>query len=192
MSVSPATSTVFESLLARLDRALTGSGIPYMVVGGQAVLVYGEPRLTRDIDLTLGIGPEEFGRVLGVCRKTGLSPLVENPDSFVPETMVLPAQEPETGIRVDFIFSMTGYERQAISRSRTVRLGGADVHFAGMEDLVVHKLVAGRPRDLEDARMVLARNPGYDRRYIEHWLGEFSRVLDRDLLTVFADIVRPG
>jgi len=29
-----------------------------MVIGGQAVLLYGEPRLTRDIDITLGIGVE--------------------------------------------------------------------------------------------------------------------------------------
>ncbi|GAH87084.1 unnamed protein product, partial [marine sediment metagenome] len=25
-----------------------------MIIGGQAVLLYGEPRLTRDIDVTLG------------------------------------------------------------------------------------------------------------------------------------------
>jgi hypothetical protein len=27
-----------------------------MVIGGQAVLLYGEPRLTKDIDIALGIG----------------------------------------------------------------------------------------------------------------------------------------
>ena len=184
----PARSTVFESLLARLDRVLTGAGIPYMVIGGQAVLVYGEPRLTRDVDLTLGIGPDELGRVLEVCREAGLAVLVEDPDGFARETMVLPAQEPESGIRVDFIFSITGYERQAIERSRPVALGGAEVRFASLEDLVIHKLVAGRPRDIEDARLILARNPGYDRQYIEHWLGEFSRVLACDLGRVLADI----
>ena len=46
-----------ESLLAKISLRLEQRGIPYMVIGGQAVLVHGEPRLTRDIDITLGAGP---------------------------------------------------------------------------------------------------------------------------------------
>jgi hypothetical protein len=41
---------MFEELLARLGSALDKHSIPYMIIGGQAVLLYGEPRLTRDID----------------------------------------------------------------------------------------------------------------------------------------------
>jgi hypothetical protein len=39
---------MFQALLVRLARALDSAGIPYMVIGGQAVLLYGEPRLTRN------------------------------------------------------------------------------------------------------------------------------------------------
>ena len=46
---------MFEKLLKRLAVALDHVGLPYMVFGGQAVLLYGEPRLTRDIDITLGV-----------------------------------------------------------------------------------------------------------------------------------------
>ena len=46
---------MFQSLLARLVLELEARGLPYMVIGGQAVLVHGEPRLTRDIDITLGV-----------------------------------------------------------------------------------------------------------------------------------------
>lgn len=41
---------MFKELLARLADLLDQKGIPYMIIGGQAVLLYGEPRLTRDID----------------------------------------------------------------------------------------------------------------------------------------------
>ena len=34
-----------------------------MVIGGQAVLLYGEPRLTRDIDITLGVGVRELNKL---------------------------------------------------------------------------------------------------------------------------------
>ena len=49
---------MFNSLLKAIAQSLDRRGIPYMVIGGQAVLLYGEPRQTRDIDVTMGIGPE--------------------------------------------------------------------------------------------------------------------------------------
>ena len=41
------------------------------------------------------------------------------------------------------------------------------MHFAAVEDVVIHKLVAGRPRDLEDVRSIVVKNPGLDRGYVE-------------------------
>jgi len=176
---------VFEALLKLLGRELDRAQVPYMVIGGQAVQLYGEPRMTRDIDLTLGIGIEGLDLVLGVCGRCGLKPMPANPAEFVRETMVLPALEERTGIRVDFVFSLTGYERQAIRRSRAVELGGVSVRFAAVEDVVVHKLVAGRPRDLEDVRIIVVKNPGLDRGYVEQWLGDLGRALDRDITSSF-------
>jgi predicted nucleotidyltransferase len=88
--------------------------------------------------------------------------------------MVLPALDTATGIRVDFIFSFTPYEKGAIARSRKVSIGGEDVAFATAEDLIIHKIFAGRPRDLEDVRSVLLRNPSQDLDYIRQWLREFD------------------
>ncbi len=48
---------MFTTLLATIATALDQASIPYMVIGGQAVLLYGEPRLTEDIDITLGLSP---------------------------------------------------------------------------------------------------------------------------------------
>jgi hypothetical protein len=45
---------MFETLLERIALALEQAAVPYMVIGGQAVLLHGEPRLTKDIDVTLG------------------------------------------------------------------------------------------------------------------------------------------
>ena len=46
---------LYQTLLARLARTLDGSGISYMIIGGQAVLVHGEPRLTRNIEDVRGV-----------------------------------------------------------------------------------------------------------------------------------------
>jgi hypothetical protein len=43
-----------------------------MLIGGQAVLIYGRPRLTQDIDITLGIDTDKFQIIENVCKKLGL------------------------------------------------------------------------------------------------------------------------
>jgi hypothetical protein len=107
---------MFELLLVKIARALDKAKIPYMVIGGQAVLLHGEPRLTRDIDVTLGITPERLDHILPLINTIGLEALVD-PESFARQTMVLPCQDPDTDLRVDFIFSFSPYEAQAIEHA---------------------------------------------------------------------------
>jgi predicted nucleotidyltransferase len=172
---------MFESLLERIARSLKIAGIPYMIIGGQAVLLYGEPRLTKDIDVTLGADLTRLQDVLSAARDMKITPLVD-PTTFTRQTMVLPCSDPETGIRVDLIFSFSPFEQLAIGRARILRIGETDVCFASLEDLVVLKLIAGRARDLEDARIILLKNRNADLSYIRHWLTEFSTLTSENYL----------
>jgi hypothetical protein len=173
----------FSGLLVRLSTALEARGIPFMVIGGQAVLLHGEPRLTQDIDVTLGLPPERLGEILAACAAAELEPLPADVTTFVRETFVLPAEDQESGLRIDFIFSTTAYEAQAIARAVAVELSGHAVPFATAEDLLIHKLFAGRPRDIEDARGVLRRKGEHlDWDYLRHWAREFAAVPGRERL----------
>jgi hypothetical protein len=171
----------FSGFIAGLAERLRARRLPFMLIGGQAVLLHGRPRLTEDIDVTLGIGPEGWTSVREVCDELGLSPLPDDIEQFVRETFVLPARHPGTRIRVDFIFSTTPYEREAIRRAVQVTLQGVDVPFATAEDLILHKLFAARPRDLEDAVGVVRRK-GHelDWSYLERWAQEFASVPGRE------------
>ena len=145
-----------------------------MVIGGQAVLLYGEPRLTRDIDLTLGVGTDRLSSILALLGEIPLRPLPADLEAFVERTMVLPALHEASGVRVDMIFSFTPFEREAIARTRPVELGGQMVPFASPEDVVIHKIFAGRARDLEDVAAILRNQPALDLAWIRRWLGEFD------------------
>jgi len=169
---------MFDKILARLGATLNESNLPYMIIGGQAVLLYGEPRLTRDIDITLGVGIDHLDALLQIIKKIPLRALPEDVAAFVQKTMVLPAIDESTGIRVDFIFSFTPYESQAINRANHIMILGQDVFFARVEDLIIHKIFSGRPRDMEDVRIVLLKNHDIDTRYIETWLMEFDAAAD--------------
>ena len=176
---------MFQKILRRIAGGLKQASIPYMVIGGQAVLLYGEPRLTRDIDVTLGIGVGELARIKKVLPAMGLKILVKNDREFVERTMVLPTKDKESEIRVDFIFSFSPYERQAIGKARDIKLGRTRVKFASLEDVVIHKVISGRPRDLEDIKSILVKNPRYDSDYISGWLREFDQSLKENFLEAF-------
>jgi predicted nucleotidyltransferase len=178
---------MFQKLLSKIAARLDKSGIPYMVIGGQAVLLYGEPRLTKDIDITLGVGVEDLKKVLRAVAGMKLKVLVDHVEDFVKKTMVLPAAD-SSGLKVDFIFSFSPYERQAISRAVRVRLGKSRVKFASREDVIIHKIIAGRARDLEDVRSIILKNPGYDKRYVRKWLKEFDESLGEDFFRSFQKI----
>jgi len=179
---------MFERLLKSIAQGLERLGIPYMLIGGQAVLLYGEPRLTRDIDVTVGVGPERLSEILEWVTGNGWQVLVEAPVEFVAKTMVLPCLDPASGIRMNLIFSFSAYEQQALKRARRVPLGGAQVCFASLEDLIVHKVLAGRPRDLEDVRSMLLKNRTFDLEYVTRWLREFDRSLGEKSLERFEEL----
>lgn len=171
----------FERLIAGVSRALQAHGIPFMLIGGQAVLLHGEPRLTQDVDVTLGVAPDRLPEVLEAAGSAGLAPLPDDPEGFVGETFVLPCDEPGTGIRVDFIFSTTPYESRAIDRAVEVDIRDVDVPFAAAEDLILHKLFAGRARDLEDvAGVVRRKGEELDWDYLRGWAEEFAEIPGRE------------
>ncbi len=169
--------TGLERLLAALTSQLGSAGLPFMLIGGQAVLLHGAPRLTEDVDATLDADPSKLDALLESCAVLGLVPLPQQVESFVAETFVLPVRHAATGVRVDFIFSSTEYEHQAIQRAQPVTLAGEPVPFATAEDLIIHKLFAARPRDLEDARGVVVRKGAdLDWGYMEKWARDFAAV----------------
>jgi predicted nucleotidyltransferase len=177
---------MFEQILENIATVLAAQNIPYMIIGGQAVLLYGEPRLTRDIDITLGMGIEKLPQLLEAAKQAKLQPLPANPSDFVGKAWVLPCEEPQSKIRVDFIFSFTPYEQNAIGRAKNITIGKSQVKFAAPEDIIIHKLFAGRGRDIDDAVSILEKNEKLDAPYIKKWLMQFEEVSpEKNLIKTF-------
>lgn len=172
---------MFRETISRLASALEKHDIPYMIIGGQAVLLHGEPRLTRDIDITLGIDVQEYESIKKIVELLELKALVNSPQQFINETRVLPLLDPKTNIRIDMIFSFSDFEQLAVGRSIAVETNGIMVKYTTAEDLIIHKMFAGRPRDLEDVKGIILKNAHLDMTYIKNWLDQFGLLLDKDI-----------
>jgi hypothetical protein len=180
---------MLDDLIVDLALAMERSGIPYVIMETQSTPLNRHTSLSREMDITLGIGLEKLDLVVNLLGQSGLEFLAE-PETFTRETMILPSRDPGTNTRVDFAFSASPYEIMAIHRGKTVRMGRADVRFASPEDLIVHKMITGRPWDLKDARNELLRNPRIDLAYIRLWLGAFSEALGHSLLDQFEETLK--
>jgi predicted nucleotidyltransferase len=104
--------------------------------------------------------------------------------------MVLPCLDPTTGIRIDFIFSFTPNERQAIDRAAKISIGKTQVRFATVEDLIVHKMLAERTRDHEDVTGILLKQPRLDLAYVRHWLAQFATTVNQPLTEQFETLLK--
>ena len=176
---------LFAPLLERLAAAFTAAGVPYMVMGGQAVLQHGQSRLTQDIDIAVGLGVGDWRRADALLQGAGFMPRVADYESMALNASILLLADPATLIPIDASLAGSPFEDAAFSRVVLQRIGNADVAFVSPEDLVIQKLVAGRERDHDDVRRLLRARKSLDRAHIEAWLREFGAALDRDLLAEF-------
>ncbi len=179
---------MYKELITKIAHLLNEQNIPYMIIGGQAVLLYGEPRFTRDVDISLGLDAEGFLLIKNICELLSLRILPDKPQAFVQDTMVLPCMEEETGIRIDFIFTNTEYEHNAIKKAAVFDFGGIPVHFAGKEDVIILKIIAGRERDFEDIRSILLKNKDIDENYIVKNLKIFDDLMDTNILNKWLEL----
>jgi len=155
----PPVRSPFAEVLAALGRALDAVGAGWYLFGAQAALLYGVARFTADVDVTVqlrGADPKELVRALSAA---GFSLRVEG-DAFVEQTRVLPALHTATGIPVDLVLAGPGIEELFLERAEVHDLEGVRVPVARAEDIVVMKILAERPKDIEDVIAILAAHPG--------------------------------
>jgi uncharacterized nucleotidyltransferase DUF6036 len=167
-----------------LDRAvhditgvLEALHVDYAIVGGIANAIWGEPRATIDVDVTVSVSESTLATVIRAIGDQ-LRPAVPNPLTFVQQTRVLPLDTAD-GIRVDVIFALVPFEMDAIRRAQDVSIAGRTVRVVTAEDLVLMKIISERPRDIADAEAIVRRRlRELDRHYLEPRISELSAALE--------------
>ena len=135
--------TALEPVLARWGR--------WYVFGAQAVVVYGVPRLSADVDVTLALAPDTPERFAREMQAAGFALRVADPE-FVRRTRVMPFVHSATAMPLDIVLAGSGLEDEFLDRAVMTDIGTTTVPVIDPADLLIAKLLAGRPKDIEDAR----------------------------------------
>jgi hypothetical protein len=181
------------SLISLFVRPLNQLRIPYLVTGGVASVVYGEPRLTRDIDLVIGLHPGDASRFAGAWA---------GDEFYVPPVEVIAEESGRTAhghfnvihhhtaMRADiYLPGDDPLNAWAFAHKVVRRVDDDDVVLAPIEAVILSKLryyqMGGSDRHLRDIHQMLRISGDLvDRAVLDHWvarlgiLGEWQQAQD--------------
>jgi len=126
--------------------------VEYLIVGGFAVMKYGEPHYTKDLDVWVHNSAQNSLRVVEALKKFG-APLEH--DGITAKTFTEPVvyQIGIAPVRIDILTEITGVEfADAWLRRVASTFFGVPVNFISLDDLVTNKRALGRDIDLKDVR----------------------------------------
>lgn len=176
--------------LRALSDVLQARALRWYVFGAQAVAVRGAPRATQDVDVTVEVPRADLGALVDALAAQGLRHRYpELAGRLLEASAVLPLVH-TSRMEVDLVIAGSGLERLALARATVEEVDGVRVPVAHATDLVVMKLLAARPKDLEDARSVLAGGEA-DLAEVRDLLEQLEEALDMsDLVPRLDDLQR--
>jgi len=167
-----------EKAMIEIAGTLSGLGIPYMVIGGMANALWGVARNTVDVDVTVWIDDKEIPGFVKIMGER-FDVLPGSPEEFVRDKRVLPVKT-SNDVKVDIIFGLIPYEKEAIDRAVEREINGEPVMFCTAEDLVLHKIGSDREQDILDVKRIIeTRKEELDREYLDTRVRELADMLER-------------
>ena len=165
-------------LIALFIGPLEETKIPYMITGGVAAVIYGDPRFTRDIDVVLELRRVDTPRLATAFR---------GGDFYVPPEEVLQEEctrsrgghfniiHRDTALRADvYLAGDDPLHAWAFARRRRVTTEGIAIWIAPIEYVILRKLEyyrdSGFDRHLRDVVMMLRiSGDGVDEAELARW-----------------------
>lgn len=150
-------------------------GLPYMVTGSVASMIYGEPRMTLDLDLVLELAIERADALLEAFPEAQF---------YRPPLEVVRLEcsresrghfnliHHETGMKADvYLVARDALHRWGLAHRRRIPFGPGQLALAPPEYVIVRKLEfwreGGTEKHLRDVRAMLAADLPLDRSFLD-------------------------
>jgi hypothetical protein len=128
---------------------LNSKEIEYLLIGGYAVGYYGYARATADIDIWIGISPENANRMVEALREFGFNLPGLTPDLFLQKDRIVRMGMPPFRIEVLTTISGVDFAECYGERVSTI-IDGIPVEVISLYHLKINKKSSGRTKDLTD------------------------------------------
>jgi len=130
--------------------------VRYVVIGGIAAVLYGVPRATFDLDVLIEASSDNVERLLKAMIQAGLGTAsLASVDEVLSKEITIFTDR----IRLDVQTSTPGIEfEQAWERRVTMNYKGQTLEVVSLSDLIASKRASGRDVDLEDVRILEAKD----------------------------------
>ncbi len=163
------------SALRIIVKFLEKETIDYMIIGGIANSIYGNPRQTFDIDIKIDFDENRVENFLSKLASVGrLVP--DDPLEFFKKHAVLPVDV--KSVRIDLIMAGLAYEKEAINRSVKKSLFGISAKVTTVEDLIIQKSISTRDKDWMDiAELIRIQSENIDWEYVLKYIDELAEFL---------------
>jgi len=135
---------------------LEEQGVRFLVIGGLAVVVVGEPRTTADADAIVFVAPAEADALIKKAARAGFELDEAAEKRRLATTGTLRFRRGR--FQIDLITASLPFEEAAFRRASRHSLFGVLLPFPSPEDLILFKVLAGREKDMLDAIGVARRH----------------------------------
>ncbi|HQO09663.1 MAG TPA: nucleotidyltransferase [Clostridiales bacterium] len=137
-------------------RCLEKHDVKYVVIGGIASILYGVPRTTFDLDILIEATLENSKKLLKALEESGLGTALLTTSEKILENEITIFQD---RVRIDVQIKTPGIEFETAWKNKnTIEYKGQKFHLLSKADLIASKEAAGRPKDLEDVRLLKLDN----------------------------------
>lgn len=181
--------SAFDEFCREAFELLDEARVPFLVIGGLAVIAVGEPRTTADVDVIVYAPRDEMLALASAASRSGFVAPLEAETARLDETGTL--RFTKGPFQLDIIAASLPFEDEALARAMKKKLFGAAVRLPTPEDLLLLKVVAGRDKDMLDAAGIIRRHRAkLDVHYVERHLRDLCELAeDMSALRRFQDVL---
>jgi hypothetical protein len=151
---------------------LRAERVPFVVIGGLAASLQGEPRNTEDVDFMITLPTTRVYRFAEKARALGfdIEPDVAETQWLGSGVIRLWLGAPGQQTAVDLMSCNSDFLREAAWRAQPARCLGHEVPIASPEDMLLFKCCAWRAKDIPDAISIADRHAErLDCSYLRKW-----------------------
>lgn len=157
------------AVLERIVPVFRQAQVLYVLIGAWALTAWGRPRATNDVDFLVLVDEKNLPRLGEQLVQAGFL-LDETWQEWNPLLKGVQLRLQHQGITIDILRSRGSHDQQTFQRRRKKRMDGHYYWVVSVEDFVLQKLQAGRPRDFEDAISIIERfRRKLDHEYLIYW-----------------------